>query len=150
MAEKKLMSGGLDKMVDIALKHNNFALSYKLSEILLTEGGVINEKSFGDLLKLGIRTKSDDDILSCAKIGHKLGFLTPEVLKKQIFPNIHNWPELVVTSLEEVSLIEIIKCIKYFSSPGWSGEGQDSDTAGGVSDWSGQHRGSCNPGRHLL
>ena len=114
MAEKKLMSGGLDKMVDIALKHNNFALSYKLSEILLTEGGVINEKSFGDLLKLGIRTKSDDDILSCAKIGHKLGFLTPEVLKKQIFPNIHNWPELVVTSLEEVSLIQIIKCIKYF------------------------------------
>ena len=51
------MMGGLDKMVDIALRHKNFSLSYKLADILLTEGGTINEKMFGDLLKLAVKTK---------------------------------------------------------------------------------------------
>ena len=34
----------------------------------------------------------------------KLGLLTNEILKKQIFPNLHNWPELVVTSLEDIGV----------------------------------------------
>ena len=42
--------------------------------------------------------------MSCAKIGKKLGFLTPEVLKKQVFHNIDSWPQLVVTSLEEAGV----------------------------------------------
>ena len=104
MAEKKLLMGGLDKLVDIALKHKNFALSYKLADILLTEGGKIEEKSFCKLLKLAVNTEAEEDVLSCAKIGQKLGLLTNEVLKKQIFPNLHNWPELVVTSLEDVGV----------------------------------------------
>ena len=104
MAEKKLLLGGLDKMVDIALRHNNFGLSFKLAEILSTEGGVINEKSFASLLKLAVNTDAEDDIISCAKLGGKLGFLSKDVLKKQIFPHIHSWPELVVTSLEEAGV----------------------------------------------
>ena len=104
MAEKKLLMGGLDKLVDIALKHKNFALSYKLADILLTEGGKIEEKSFCKLLKLAVNTEAEEDVLSCARIGQKLGLLTNEVLKKQIFPNLHNWPELVVTSLEDVGV----------------------------------------------
>lgn len=104
MAEKKLLTGGLDRMVDISIKHKNFNLGSKLAEILVSEGGKINEKNFADLLKLALDTKSDEDLLSCAKIGKKLGFLTPEVLKKQVFPNIDSWPELVVTSLEEVGV----------------------------------------------
>ena len=104
MAEKKLLMGGLDKLVDIALKHKNFALSYKLAEILLTEGGKIEEQSFCKLLKLAVNTEAEEDILSCARIGQKLGLLTNEVLKKQIFPNLHNWPELVITSLEDVGV----------------------------------------------
>merc|ERR550534_669211 len=104
MADKKLLTGGLDKLVDIALKHKNFALSYKLADILLTEGGKIEEKSFCKLLKLAVNTEAEEDVLSCARIGQKLGLLTNEVLKKQIFPNLHNWPELVVTSLEDVGV----------------------------------------------
>ena len=61
-------------------------------------------KHFCDLLKLAVKTKSDEDIISCAKLGKKLGYLTNDVLKKQIFPNIHNWPELVITSLEEAGV----------------------------------------------
>ena len=34
----------------------------------------------------------------------KLGLLTNEILKKQIFPNLHNWPELVVASLEDIGV----------------------------------------------
>ena len=104
MAEKKLMLGGLDKMVDIAIRHKNFSLSYKLADILLTEGGSLDERHFCDLLKLAVKTNSDEDIISCAKLGKKLGYLTNDVLKKQIFPNIHNWPELVITSLEEAGV----------------------------------------------
>merc|ERR1719220_1376068 len=104
MADKKLMSGGLDKMVDIALQYKNFALSYKLADILLSEGGKIEERVFSDLLKIAVNSKSDEDILSCAKFGRKLGFLTADILKKQIFPNLENWPELVVTSLEEAEV----------------------------------------------
>jgi len=104
MAEKRLMTGGLDKMVEIALKHKNFALSYKLADILLSEGGRIGERVFSDLLKIAVNSKSDEDVLSCARIGQKLGFLSSELLKKHIFPHIDSWPELVVTSLEEVEV----------------------------------------------
>ena len=34
----------------------------------------------------------------------KLGLLTNEILKKQIFPNLHNWPKLVVPSLEDIGV----------------------------------------------
>jgi len=104
MAEKKLLTGGLDRMVDISIRHKNFSLSSKLAEILVSEGGKLDEKNFTELLQLALKTKCDEDLLSCAKIGKKLGFLTPEVLKKQVFPNIDSWPELVVTSLEEAGV----------------------------------------------
>ena len=60
--------------------------------------------SFCKLLKLAVNTECEANVLSCARIGQKLGLMTNEVLKKQIFPNLHNWPELVVTSLENVGV----------------------------------------------
>ena len=60
--------------------------------------------SFCKLLKLAVNTGGREDVLSCARIGQKLGLMTNEVLKKQIFPNLHNWPELVVTSLEDIGV----------------------------------------------
>jgi len=104
MAEKKLMSGGLDKIVHHAITNKNLYLSCKLVEILQSEGGKISEQSFSKLLQMALKSKSDEDILGCVKIGQKLGFITPEVLKKQIFPKIDSWPELLVTSLEEAGV----------------------------------------------
>ena len=60
--------------------------------------------SFCKLLKLAVNTGGEENVLSCARIGQKLGLMTNEVLKKQIFPNLHNWPELVVTSLEDIGV----------------------------------------------
>ena len=48
MAEKKLLKGGPDELVDFALKHKSFALSYNLADLILTEGGKIKEKSFSN------------------------------------------------------------------------------------------------------
>ena len=104
MAKKKLLERGLDKMVDISIKHKNFSLSSKLAEILVSEGGNLNGRNYTDLLQLALNTNCDENLLCCTKIGKKLGFLTPEVLKKQVFPNIDSWPELVVTSLEEAGV----------------------------------------------
>ena len=104
MAEKKLLTDGLDKLVNISIDHNNLAQSYTLFDFLLTEGGKIKKNSFSKMLKLAVNTESEEDILSCARIGQKLGLLTNKVLKKQIFPNLHNCPELVVTRLEDAGV----------------------------------------------
>jgi len=104
MAEKKILSGGLDKMVEISIKNKNLNLGSKLAEILVSEGGKIEERTFTELLQLSLKTKLDEDVLSSVKIGKKLGYLTTDLLKKQIFPNINSWPELVITSLEEVGV----------------------------------------------
>ena len=48
MAKKNLLIGGPDELVDFALKHKSFALSYKLADLILTEGGKIKEKSFSN------------------------------------------------------------------------------------------------------
>ena len=48
MAEKKLLIGGPNELVDFALKHKSFALSYNLADLILTEGGKIKEKSFSN------------------------------------------------------------------------------------------------------
>ena len=83
---------------------NENIFSSKSAEILGFEGGKLKERNYTDLLRLALKTKSEENLLSCAKIGKKLGFLTPEVLKTQVFPNIDSWPELLVTSLEEAAL----------------------------------------------
>jgi len=104
MGEQKIMSGGLNRLVEVALSQKNFSLSMKLAEILVSEGGRLEEEQFGDLLKLAIKSKKEDSILACVKLGTCLNFITPECLKKQIFPNLDSWPELIVASLEDVGL----------------------------------------------
>ena len=52
MADKKLLTGGLNMLVDIAIRDNNISLSTKLTETLVLEGGNIAEKKFADLLNL--------------------------------------------------------------------------------------------------
>ena len=96
-------------MVNISIDHNNLAQSYTLFDFLLTEGGKIKKNSFSKMLKLAVNTESEEDILSCARIGQKLGLLTNKVLKKQIFPNLHNCPELVVTRLKDAG-VERLHC----------------------------------------
>ena len=56
MAKKKLLKRGLDKMVDISIKHKNFSLSSKLAEILVSEGGKLNGRNYTDLLQLALNT----------------------------------------------------------------------------------------------
>ena len=72
---------------------NLLALTYNLADSILADGSKIEEMSFCKLLKLAVNTEAEEDVLSCARIGQKLGLLTNKVLKKQIFPNLHNWPE---------------------------------------------------------
>ena len=52
MAEKKLLTDGLGKLVNITIDHKNLAQSYTLFDFLLTEGGKIKKNSFSELLKL--------------------------------------------------------------------------------------------------
>merc|ERR1712013_210178 len=70
MTEKKLLTGGLDRMVDISIRHKNFSLSFKLAEILVSEGGKLDKKNFTELLQLALKTKCDEDLLSCARIAY--------------------------------------------------------------------------------
>ena len=56
MAEKKLLTDGLGKLVNITIDHKNLAQSYTLFDFLLTEGGKIKRNS--KLLKLAVNTES--------------------------------------------------------------------------------------------
>merc|ERR1719228_2477094 len=42
--------------------------------------------------------------MACVRLGAHLKFITPEVLKKQIFPQLNSWPELIIAALEESGL----------------------------------------------
>jgi len=104
MGEKKVLSGGLDFLVQISLQHKNQVLSQKLIEILLGEGGMLSEEQYSSLLNLALQSKGEENLLNCLAIGSKLKFITADCLKKQIFPKLENWPELVIANLEEVGL----------------------------------------------
>jgi len=104
MAERRLLTGGLDHLVELAIKDKNFSLGYRLADILVGEGGKLTDGQFTELLSLAASSKSEDNIISCVKIGNKLNLLTPEVLKKQIFPQLDSWPELVIANLEEAGM----------------------------------------------
>ena len=42
-----------------------------------------------------------EELLACVKIGSKFKYLTPEMLKKHVFPCMENtWPELTIAQLE--------------------------------------------------
>lgn len=44
MSDRKIYSGGLANLIDLALKNQNLALALKLSDILMAEGGKVRTK----------------------------------------------------------------------------------------------------------
>jgi len=104
MAEHKILAGGLDLMLNFAIHQSNFNMSFKLAEVLISECGTIEKDIFDRVFSLARKTKAEENILKCVQVGKQMGFMSTEVLKTNVFPYLNNWPELVVTSLEDVGL----------------------------------------------
>jgi len=104
MGEQKILSGGLDRLVEVAVSQKNLPLGIKLGEILVAEGGKLEEQHFNILLSLAANSKDEDAIFACVRLGTTSNLITPELLKKDVFPSLDSWPELVVASLEECGL----------------------------------------------
>ena len=114
MSDKKIHTGGLETLTDIALKNSNLGLAQRLAEITQTEGGQVTRKQFKTMLgltrKLAAATKDvaektvSEHVLSCVRIGAAGGHITADVLKKWIFPLVDTWPELTVAQLEDCGL----------------------------------------------
>merc|ERR1712106_865520 len=60
MAERRLLTGGLDHLVELAIKDKNFSLGYRLADILVGEGGKLTIGQFTELLSLAASSKSED------------------------------------------------------------------------------------------
>jgi len=104
MGEQKILSGGLDRLVEVAVSQKNLPLGIKLGEILVAEGGKLEEQHFTVLLSLAAKAKDEDAMFACVRLGTTSNLITPELLKKDVFPSLESWPELVVASLEECGL----------------------------------------------
>jgi len=110
MSERKIYSGGLEKLLDLALENENLTLALKLSDILAADGGKISKRQFKQMLML---SKSAEDtgikheaMFNCIKIGNLFNYVNSGMLKKHIFPTMmdgqgNSWPELVIAQLEE-------------------------------------------------
>ena len=61
MAEKKLLIGGSDELVNCALKHKNLTLCFRPIDILLDEGVKMKEESFCKLLELAVYNQRRGD-----------------------------------------------------------------------------------------
>ena len=107
MSERKIQTGGLETLIDLAIKNKNSALTMKLADILVSDGGKITKKQFKNMLTLA-RKSSDKDaseiMLSCVKIGSVSKHMTPEILKKHVFSQLDTWPELTIAQLEDYGL----------------------------------------------
>jgi len=104
MGEQKVMAGGLDRLVEVAVGQRNLGLGCRLAEILVSEGGRLEQDHFLALLNLATKAKDEDSVLACVKLGASQGLVTAELLKQEVFPSLDSWPELVVASLEEVGV----------------------------------------------
>lgn len=108
MSDRKINTGGLENLLDMAAKNKNVPLCIKLSDILVTEGGKVSKKLFKKLLGLAKRVpdkEAKEVAFACVRLGSTSGHLTPEVLKRCIFPHMDNtWPELTVAQLEDQGL----------------------------------------------
>ena len=107
MSARKIHNGGLENLIDVAMKNKNLSLTVKLADILVSEGGKITKKQFKNLLSLSRKSGKQEDyenVFSCVKIGSVSNHMTPEVLKKFIFPMLDTWPELSIAQLEDYGL----------------------------------------------
>ena len=104
MSDRKIYSGGIQNLIDLALKNQNLALALKLSDILLVEGGKVTKKQFKQMLMLSKKTDSKEtheDMFAAVRIGARFKYLTPDMLKRHVFPSLETWPELTIAQLEE-------------------------------------------------
>jgi hypothetical protein len=104
MSDRKIYSGGIQNLIDLALKNQNLALALKLSDILLVEGGKVTIKQFKQMLMLSKKTDSKEtheDMFAAVRIGARFKYLTPDMLKRHVFPSLETWPELTIAQLEE-------------------------------------------------
>jgi len=114
MSDRKIHTGGLESIMDVAMKNRNLSLAMRLAEITVSEGGKVTRKQFKSMLsltrKMALATKDVaeksvmEHVFSCVRIGAASGHMTPEILKKWIFPLVDTWPELTVAQLEDCGL----------------------------------------------
>jgi len=114
MSDRKIHTGGLESIMDVAMKNRNLGLAMRLAEITMSEGGKVSKKQFKSMLsltrKLANATRDVaeagvlEHVFSCVRIGAASGHMTPDILKKWIFPLVDTWPELTVAQLEEAGL----------------------------------------------
>jgi hypothetical protein len=109
MSDRKINTGGLENLMDVAVRNKNVPLCLKLADILVAEGGKISKKQFKKLLGLAKRVTDNKDakdiVLACVRLGAGCGHLGSEVLKRGVFPHVDNtWPELTVAQLEDQGL----------------------------------------------
>jgi len=110
MSERKIYSGGLQKLLDLALENENLTLALKLSDILAADGGKITKKQFKQMLMLSKNVEESEmkheAMFNCIKIGNLFNYVNAGIMKKHIFPAMmdgqgSSWPELVIAQLEE-------------------------------------------------
>ena len=121
MSDRKIHTGGLESIMDVAMKNRNLSLAMRLAEITVSEGGKVTRKQFKSMLsltrKMALATKDVaeksvmEHVFSCVRIGAASGHMTPEILKKWIFPLVDTWPELTVAQLEDCGLARDKECI---------------------------------------
>ena len=108
MSDRKINTGGLENLMDMAVKNKNVPLCLKLADILAAEGGKISKKQFKKVLGLAKRVpdkEAQEIVFACVRVGTGSGHLGPEVLKRCVFPHMDNtWPELTVAQLEDQGL----------------------------------------------
>ncbi len=106
MSDRKIYSGGMGNLIDLALKNGNLALALKLSDVLIAEGGKVTKKQFKQMIMLSKKSGDDnhEGMFACVRIGSKFKYLSAEMLKRHVFPSLDTWPELTIAQLEEFGL----------------------------------------------
>ena len=87
--------------MNLSIAHGNTEQTLKLTEMLVAEGGKISERQLNKLLAMS------------RKLGAASGLVTPDILKKSVFPRMSTWTELIVAQLEEAGLDLACHCNHY-------------------------------------
>ena len=88
MRRKNMIEGGLEVLLQSALKHDNFSLSVKLAEIYVQDGQVLTQEKFSKLLDL---CNGSLEVLSTVKaVG---GSLSEEDIKSVVIPRVEKVAE---------------------------------------------------------
>jgi len=135
MSDRKIHTGGLENLVDIGMKNKDIALAVRLADILVSEGGRITKKQYKNLLAL-IKKCGDKEVyehvFAAVKVGTVSKLMSPDILKKWIFPLLDTWPELTIAQLEDYGLSRdqtVTPMIEYLVG---RGESESAATVAGI------------------